>query len=127
MDIKIVSVQSLTLSQIGVCSELISIKMEFFTIFRKHLAMCGIEVPKKSPKTHPFNVKNVCVFTLLCVSSTLIVLSIDETVSFDERAYFLFHSFSQSICGIIYEIIVWKSSKLFEFIDKLGDLVKESE
>lgn len=89
--------------------------------------MCGIEAPQKSPKTHPFNVKNVSVFALLCVSSTLIVLSIDETVSFDERAYFLFHSFSQSICGIIYEIIVWKSSKLFEFIDKLGDLVKESE
>lgn len=101
--------------------------MEYFTIFRRHLAMCGIEVSKKSSKIHPFNVRNVSVFTLLCVSSTLIVLSLDETVSFDERTYFLFHSFSQGICGIIYEIIVWRSSKLFEFIDILADMVKESE
>lgn len=104
-----------------------SIKMEVFTLIQNHFATCGIAVTQKLQKTHPFNLKNLTVFILLCVFIILIAASLDETNTFDDFTDISFRCVSNSACNLVYAIIVWKTAKLFEFINCLADIVKLSE
>lgn len=101
--------------------------MESFALLRMHLQMCGIEVSNNTSKIHPFNVKNLKVFILVCATVSLIAISINEANTFDDYMDVLFRSVSMGACGIIYEIIVWKTTKLFEFINILAETVSNSE
>lgn len=101
--------------------------MESFASLRKHLVMCGIKIAQKSPKNHPINARNSIVFILLCVSTTLIAISLNEAKTFDESTDILFRSVSTGTCTILYVIIAWKTSKLYEFINGVEDIVKTSE
>lgn len=101
--------------------------MEFFTLLRKHFALCGIASAKKSSKIHPLNAKNAIVFILNCVYVTSTIAALNEANSFDERMDIYFQYFSASGCGIIYEVIVSKTPKLFEFINNLAETVNKSE
>lgn len=102
--------------------------MEIFELIRKHLSMCGIEISHKSPsKNHSFNVKNSTVFILVCATASLIAVAFNDTDTFDEHIDILFRSISIGTSNIIYGIIIWKSSKLFEFINILAEIVKASE
>lgn len=101
--------------------------MVTFTLIRSHFAMCGVAISQKAPNKHPINVKNSTVFILLCVFITLIAISLNEAKTFDESIDISFRCVSNSACDIVYAIIVWKTSKLFEFINSLADIVKESE
>lgn len=80
-----------------------------------------------APKNHPFNVRNSTVSILTCASSTFIALSLNDANTLDECTDILLKSVSIGVCGILYEIIVWNTSKLFEFIKSLADTVNESE
>lgn len=108
-------------------SWLILIRMDIFHLLRKHFTMGGIEISQKLSKNHPFNVKNMTFFILFCISICLTVLSLTEADTFDECTDILFRSVSAGVCGIIYEIIVWKTSKLYGFVNNLADAVNESE
>lgn len=102
--------------------------MEIFESLRKHFAMSGIAVSKNdAPKRHPFNGKNSIIFILFCVSVGLTTLSINDANTFDECTDIMFRSISAGVCGLIYAAIVWKTSKLYEFINILNVTVQESE
>ena len=101
--------------------------MESFVLLRKHLAMCGIEISQKPLENHQINVKNSTVFILLCGNITLSALTINEMNTFKEYTDIVFRSVSIGVCGILYEIIVWKTSKLFKFINNLEDTVNTSK
>lgn len=101
--------------------------MESFELLRNHLAMCGIAISQNTTKTHPFNVKNSTVFIVLCVTVSLIVISLNEANTFDECTDIVFRSVSIGTCGIFYGIIVWKTSKLFELVNSLAETVKPSK
>lgn len=95
--------------------------MELFILLRKHFAMSGIS------DREPLNAKNLTLFVLLCVTVTLMAASIEEAETYDECADILFQSISIGVCCIVYVIIIWKTSILFEFIERLDDTIKESE
>lgn len=101
--------------------------MQSFELLQKHFALCGIEITQKSTKTHPFNAKNLTIFILLYVNVGLIGILLNEVNTFDEITDILLRSVSDGTCGIIYLIIIWKTSKLFEFISSLVDTVNSSE
>lgn len=103
------------------------IEMEFFTLIRQHFAMCGIVVSRKTSYSHPFNLKNSKVFILASLFAILAAASLNEANGFDMHTNILFRSFSIGTCGILYEIIVWKTSQLFEFIDSSADIIGSSE
>lgn len=101
--------------------------MEIFQLLRMHLEMCGIEVLKKSPKKYHFNAKNMTVFLLVWVIVSFILILLRETSAFDEITDILYRSVSIGAANILYIIIVWKTSKLCEFIDKSAHTVNASE
>lgn len=103
------------------------IKMELFALLRNHFVASGISVSENSSKSQPFNVKNSTVFVLLCLTVSLMGASITEANSFDERTDICFKSVSIGLCCIVYVMIVWKTSILFEFIDNLDETINESE
>lgn len=94
--------------------------METFELLQKHLAMCGIR------QKHPFNVKNSTVVLLLCLYIVLISVLLNETNTFQECTDIFFRVISIGSFGIIYEIIAWKTLKLFEFIHNLAHTVQAS-
>lgn len=101
--------------------------MKIFELLRKHFALCGIAISQTSSKTHPFNVKNFTIFTLLCVTVSLTALSLKDASTFDECRNVLFQSVSFGACAILYAIIVLKTGKLFAFISSLSDTIEGSE
>lgn len=98
-----------------------------FELLREHFAMCGIAISPNSPKTHPFNGKNSAIVILLCVNVSSIAILLNEANTFEEITDIVFRSVSTSTCGILYVAIVWKTSALDEFIDRLADTVDASE
>lgn len=98
--------------------------MELNALLRKHFAMSGIT---SSLNNHPLNASNLTIFLLLCITVASMAASIREAKTYDESTAILFQSVSIGVCCIVYVIIVWKTSILFEFIDRLDDTIKESE
>lgn len=82
-------------------------------------------MPQKS--SNPINVKNAIIFILVCVNASCTALTLNTANNFDECTDILFRSVSLGVCGILYEIIVWNTAKLLEFIDSLAETIKESE
>lgn len=101
--------------------------MDVFSLMQMHLAMCGIEISSKSSKYHPLNVKNSIMFNLIIASVIVTVLSLNDTTNFNECADVFFRSVSIGICGIVYAIIVSKTSNLSKFISSLADAVEFGE
>lgn len=108
----------------ALCSKIVLIKMQSFELLRKHFAKCGVE---SSPKNHPFNWKNLTVLILLCMNVSSLVILLNEDSTFDEITDTSFRSVSFATCGLIYLIIVCKTSKLLEFIKNLTDAASASE
>lgn len=54
-------------------------------------------------------------------------LKLNEANTIDECIDILFQSVSSGVLAIMYEIIVWRTAKLFEFINGLEDIINESE
>lgn len=101
--------------------------MENFELLQKHLALCGIEMSNNLLKNQSLNLKNLAVALLLCLYISLISVLLNETNTFEEGTDIFFRIISIGSFGIIYEIIVWKTSKLFEFINSLAGIVQASE
>lgn len=101
--------------------------MEIFDLIRQHLVSCGIAISKHSSPNHPFNVKNLTVFILICTFVIVSLASLNDTNTFSESTDILFHSVSQGFCGLIYEIIVWKTTEINEFINSLDDTINRRE
>lgn len=101
--------------------------MESFALIRMNLAMGGIELSEKSPKTHPINAKNSTIFILICLTVWSIVALLDESNTFDERTNILFQSVTFTVCAMNFLIIVWKTSNLSQFINSSVDIVEASE
>lgn len=102
-------------------------KMESFELLQTHLAICGIKISQKSSKNHPINVKNSTIFILVCAMVALHVISLKEADNFDECTDILFRCVSIGACNFLYVIVVLKTTKLFEFINRVADTVNESE
>lgn len=101
--------------------------MDCFESLQKHLAMCAIEVSQKPSKNHPFNVKNLTVFSSVCLAVGLILGYWNEANSFNERTDLMFRSLSIGASAVVYAIIVCNTSKLSTFINSLADTVEASE
>lgn len=101
--------------------------MEFFALLRNHLVMCGIEISRKSPKNHPFNVRNTTMLILLYLYVSLTIILLNEDNTFDECTDLLLRSVSISFYGVMYIIVVWNTSKLIKFVNRLADTVEASE
>lgn len=102
-------------------------KMELFALLRMHLEMCGVEISQNPPKSHPFNVKNSTVITFIFLYIALSFASLNEDTTFDECTDILLRISSYIISGMVYVIIVWKTSELVKFINNLADIISESE
>lgn len=91
--------------------------------------MCGIKISQKSPEIHSFNVINLTVFILLClyVGCIALLLTDTEIMTFNEYTDMFFRIGTIGTFGMVYEIIVSKMSKLFEFVNSLADIVQASE
>lgn len=89
--------------------------------------MCGIATSKKSPKNRPFNVENATVLILIYVLVILSIAALNNVNTFNERTNILFHCLSQSFCGIIYGMVVWKTSEIVEFINDLDATINQRE
>lgn len=96
-------------------------------MLRKHFAAAGIENLQNSPKNQSLNVKNSTVFLSLCLFGGLTILSSNEAESFDESIYIWLRGVSIGLCSVVYEIMVWNSTILYGFIDRLADTVNESK
>lgn len=101
--------------------------MQTFELLYKHLAWCGIKISQKPPNIYPFNVKNLAVSMLLCLYISSMSVLLDETSTFEEYTDTSFRAISIGSFGVIYEIIVWRTSKLLKFIESLSNVVKASE
>lgn len=126
---RIVSVQAWLRDHLGVFplpTHKVS-RMEFFSIIRKHFGMCGIQSSRKSPKGHSINIKNSTVIIVSSLYAALTAASLSEANGFDESTNIVFRSFSMFACIIVYGIIVWNSSKIFEFIESVDDTVRASK
>lgn len=115
------------LTRTALRSNLVLINMESIVLMRKHLALCGADIVQKSTQNHPFNVRNVAILFLNCATVSLVVLSFNQTTDYEKRIDVLLQSISTGACGIITEIIVWKTPKLFEFFNTISDTIKNSE
>lgn len=100
-------------------------KMDMVELVQKHLAMCGIAISTESPKNHPINLRNSTIFLLLCACIISDAILLDEIGTFDEYTDILFHVITNSTFGIVYVIIVCKTSKLFKYINNLAVAVRE--
>lgn len=103
------------------------IEMEALVMLRKHFAAAGIENLQNSPKNQSLNVKNSTVFLSICLFGGLTILSSNEAESFDESIYIWLRGVSIGLCSVVYEIMVWNSTILYGFIDRLADTVNESK
>lgn len=101
--------------------------MQIFELLRRHLATSGIIISQKLPMNYPINARNSTVFILVCVTVAITALSLNDAKSFSESSGILFRSVAIGVCNILYAIIVWKTSKLLEFINGLDDTITESE
>lgn len=101
--------------------------MEISALLQKHFAICGIEISQKAPKSHSINVKNSRILVIICASCIFVLILLNEVSTFDECIDTLFRSISVGAIGILYAIVVWKSSNLFKFIKSLADIVEASE
>lgn len=77
-------------------------------------------------KPHPFNGKNSTVWVLLCIYVSFIAFLLTEVNTFVECTDILFRSVTISSFGMIYEIIVSRTNKLFEFINRVDETVQTS-
>lgn len=98
--------------------------MELFPLLRMHFAMSGIT---PSNNNHSFNVKNSTIFLSLCITVSLIAISMKDAKTNDERTDILFQSVSIGLFCIVYVIVIWKTPILLDFINNLDDTIKESE
>lgn len=105
---------------------LLSLAMEMFELVQRHFRMCGIIIPTK-PSKIPINVGNSTIFLLLCACVTLNAILLKEVSTFDEYTDILFHVVSNDVFGVLYAIIVWKTSDLFELINQQAKIVRASE
>lgn len=101
--------------------------MENFDLIRNHLAMCGIPISKKTLQNHSFNVKNSTVIILVYIFVILSMSSLNEAHTFGESIDIFLHSLSQSFAGMIYVMIVRKTSEIIEFINGLEDIINQRE
>lgn len=108
-------------------SKLNWLKMEFFALIQTHLALCGIAITQNESKKQTFNLKNSTVFILSSLYTILTAASLNESNSFDESTNVIFRSFSLVACTAVYEMIVWKTSKLSKFINGLAATVDTSK
>lgn len=103
-------------------------KMECFTLFRAHLAKCGIikhQLPQHLRRCN-FNSKNS---TVLCFASLVVISStklLNEANNFEERADSIIKLGFEAVFIVFYAYLVWKSPELFEFIVCLDDMIGKS-
>lgn len=100
--------------------------MESFTLLRKHLEITGI-VSQMPDQELPFNTKNVIVIILAGSNAILYTKLLNKTSTFQEYTDLIYNTVSACNFTIIFLSIVWKTSDLFTFINKLENIVEESE
>lgn len=101
--------------------------MESFTLFRKHLAMSGIVQQQSSQKSHSFNVKNSIVLILATIDGILLYNQLHVTNTFEDYTDTVYKVIFMCTIVTMYFITIWRSSKLFRFIDCLENGVNNSE
>lgn len=101
--------------------------MESFTLLRKHLAMIGIlNIFAKSPRNRlrAFNTKNTMIFTLAGCSAIFYAKLLYEPNTFEEYTDLIYNGSSATVFTMIFIAIIWKTSELYSFIDKLENTVE---
>lgn len=104
--------------------------VESFTLFRKHLGMCGIILQPPSSRnsyTFHFNSKNLTVIILTIFGGIATNKLIDDAKSFDEYTDILYRTIFMYIITVIYTYIIWKTPELFVFVNSLEDNINRSK
>lgn len=101
--------------------------MDSIELLRNQIEMGGIKSSPEPSRIHPFNVKNLTFFMLMCVSVGSGIVAFNQANSFDECTDILFKTVSTGVWSVLYEMVVWKTSKLLEFVNNLANNVNESE
>lgn len=93
--------------------------MECFTLFRKHLAMSGINL-KQSPK-------NSIVLVSVSLYLIAIVKLLDEAKTFDEYTNIIYRLFFVYLLFLFYLIVTWKTPQLYRFVNSLEYRINKSK
>lgn len=100
--------------------------MVIFQIIQKNLAIGGID-RHRSTVRHGFNEYNVLIAGVIgaaCIASSLYLL---EKPSFKELIISVYATADTIGTGTDFVILIWKSSKVFQFIQSLEDAIEMSE
>lgn len=101
--------------------------MEIFTIFREHLAMCGIIVETLPRNSHPFHLFNGAVIGLANIYGISIGKLVDEAQTFEEYTDILNRTIIVDLFMISYIDIVWKTPILIRFIGNIEESIQKSK
>lgn len=99
-----------------------SLKMEIFTLFRRHLALCGI-----SPEKYPFNGKNLIVLIIGGLNIIFLIKFVNEAKTFEEYTDILYEIIVMCSLAMIFFKIVWKSMDLLKFLENIENTINNSE
>ena len=104
--------------------------MSLFKSIQKSLAMLGIKLNQPNPilkYIHPFNERNSIIICLFGGASVSFTLHLFEDLSFEEYIISAFATTTAIVNTIDIVILVWKTSKIFEFIKDIEYIVQISE
>lgn len=100
--------------------------MKIFQSVKMYLARMGIKLQQQN-QSHPFNAQNVFAFFVFgsCISlnSAYFFLVANSFVESTESLYIICIAI---VCTIIFTILIWKMSNLFDLINNFERIVEES-
>lgn len=102
--------------------------MIVFRLIKESLVCLGIRSPKSFKKVHRFTLKNSMIFICFIASTTLMSLFFileDGTVA--EYSTATFGLLCSVVGTIVISTLIWKTEKLYKFIDEFEDIVQERE
>lgn len=101
--------------------------MESFTLFREHLAMCGIIVKQSPVNSRRFNFKNSAIIIMATLGGIATNKLLDNASTLEEYADIVYRMFFVYIITVFYVYVVWKTHEFLEFINSFEDSVNKSK
>lgn len=98
-----------------------------FKLTQRYLAYLGIKFHQPTV-SHGFNEQNLIISGVFGVSSVLTTLYLIEDPNFSEKYVITVYAATASVlCTVDYVTLIWKTSKIFEYIKSIDVLIQMSE
>lgn len=100
--------------------------MVIFQLIRKHLTILGIKCHQPNVK-YVLNIHQLMFASVLGIATVSSSLNLLEQRNFEESIISVYATADTIACTANYVILVWKTSKIFEFIEDLKNIIQMSE